>query len=104
MTDTTSKDDVWPPGEVRSPEEEQQKAGIDVPDADQLQLHEINPLNANLFAENRWQSHFKRLREEDPVHFNEIPAAGRYWSVTKYDDIRAVDGDWKTYSSASGIS
>ena len=56
MTDTTSKDDVWPPGEVRSPEEEQQKAGIDVPDADQLQLHEINPLNANLFAENRWQS------------------------------------------------
>ena len=104
MTDTTSKDDVWPPGEVRSPEEEQQKAGIDVPDADQLQLHEINPLNANLFAENRWQSHFKRLREEDPVHFNEIPAAGRYWSVTKYDDIRAVDGDWKTYSSASGIT
>lgn len=104
MTDTTSRDDVWPPGEIRSPEQEQAKIGATVPDADQLALHEINPLNAHLFAENRWQSHFKRLREEDPVHFNEIPAAGRYWSVTKYDDIRTVDGDWKTYSSASGIT
>jgi cytochrome P450 len=38
------------------------------------------------------------------VHFNEIGTAGRYWSVTKYDDVRAVDGDWETYSSAKGIT
>ncbi|MEZ5167292.1 MAG: hypothetical protein R2695_12695 [Acidimicrobiales bacterium] len=54
------------------------------------------------FKDDRWQEHFARLRAEDPVHLNEIDTAGRYWSVTRYDDVRAVDGDWKTYSSAWG--
>ncbi len=112
MTDTATpsstpgaNDDGLPPviAVTRSPEQEQAAIGATVPDASELSIDEINPLNAHLFAENRWQSHFERLRNEDPVHFNEIPSAGRYWSVTKYDDVRAVDGDWKTYSSASGI-
>ncbi|MFW2335525.1 cytochrome P450, partial [Ilumatobacter sp.] len=47
---------------------------------------------------------FERLRREDPVHFNEIETAGRYWSVTKYDDIKTVESDWETFSSASGIT
>ena len=57
-----------------------------------------------LFLEDRWQDHFARLRAEDPVHLNELETAGRYWSVTKYEDVRAVDGDWETYSSAKGIT
>lgn len=102
-TDSAQRPDGWRDA-LRSPEAEQAAIGADVGPAAELALADINPLNAHLFAQNRWQDHFARLRAEDPVHFNEIPAAGRYWSVTKYDDIRTVDGDWKTYSSANGIT
>lgn len=89
---------------VRGPEQEMAERGASVPSAAELSLDEINPLNAHLFRENRWQDHFARLRAEDPVHFNELETAGRYWSLTKYDDVRAVDGDWKTFSSEPGIT
>jgi len=104
VTDATTERTPLPEGEFRTPEQEQANAGAGVAPAAELSIEEINPLNANLFAENRWHDYFARLRAEDPVHFNEIPSAGRYWSITKYDDIRAVDGDWKTYSSAGGIT
>ncbi len=90
--------------EFRNPEQEMAEKGRGVPDADQLALDEINLLNAHLFAEHRWHDHFERLRREDPVHLNELETAGRYWSVTKYDDVKAVDGDWQTYSSDPGIT
>ncbi|NOX30131.1 MAG: cytochrome P450, partial [Actinobacteria bacterium] len=102
MSDTTAK--TIPLSELRTPEQEQAEFGAEVPAADELDLHEINPVNAYLFQEDRWQGHFARLRAEDPVHFNEIQTAGRYWNITKYDDVRAVDGDWQTFSSAEGIA
>ena len=90
--------------DIVTPEQEMAELGADVPDASQLALHEINPLNAHLFAEDRWHGHFARLRAEDPVHFNEIDSAGRYWSLTTFDDIREVEKDWQTFSSANGIT
>ena len=78
--------------------------GEGVPAAADLDISEINPANPHLFREDRWHDHFARLRAEDPVHLNEIESAGRYWSITKYDDVRAVDGDWQTFSSAHGIT
>ncbi len=89
---------------VITPEMEMAEKGRDVPAASELAIEDINPLNAHLFKEDRWQDHFARLRAEDPVHFNELESAGRYWSVTTYDDVRAVDGDWETFSSAKGIT
>lgn len=89
---------------IRGPEQEMAELGGNVAAAADLAIEQINPLNAHLFRENRWQDHFARLRAEDPVHFNELETAGRYWSLTKYDDVRAVDGDWKTFSSAPGIT
>ena len=47
---------------------------------------------------------FKRLRDEDPVHQNELPETGRYWSLTRYQDIKAVDSDHERFSSAHGIT
>jgi cytochrome P450 len=94
----------WPTGEFRTPEQEMAEHGAGVPDAHELDLADINPLNAHLFAEDRWHGHFERLRNEDPVHFNEIETAGRYWSVTTPADIKAVEADWETFSSASGIT
>ncbi|MEM9893536.1 MAG: cytochrome P450 [Actinomycetota bacterium] len=89
---------------IVTPEMEMAKKGQGVPDASELAIEDINPLNAHLFKEDRWQDHFARLRAEDPVHFNELDTAGRYWSITRYNDVRTVDGDWETYSSASGIT
>ena len=77
---------------------EMAEKGAGVPAAADLSIEEINPLNAHLFKENRWQDHFARLRAEDPIHFNELESAGRYWSITKYDDVRAVDGNWQAFS------
>ena len=90
--------------EFRTPEQEQAAKGANVPGAYDMSLEDINPLNAHLFKENRWQEVFARLRAEDPVHFNEIESAGRYWSLTKFADIKKVDADWRNFSSAHGIS
>ena len=103
MSDTTAQEELLPTGEYQTPEMEMAEKGADVPAASELSIDEINPLNAHLFREDRWQDHFARLRAEDPVHFNEIDTAGRYWSITKYDDVRAVDGDWQNFSSEQGI-
>lgn len=105
MTNTDMSRQAWVnAAPYRSPEMEQVKFGGDVPAADNLSLDEINPYNPHLFREDRWQDHFARLRREDPVHFNELGSAGRYWSVTRWDDVRQVDGDWNTFSSADGIT
>lgn len=90
--------------DVRTPEMEMAERGAGVPAAADLALADINPANPHLFREDRWQDHFARLRAEDPVHLNELETSGRYWSVTTYEDVRAVDGDWETFSSARGIT
>ena len=62
------------------------------------------PVSPRLWSENRWEETFERLRAESPVHFNETETAGRFWSLTRYQDIKEVDADWKTFSSANGIT
>lgn len=105
MTDTTLDRETWLAQKpARSPEAEQAIFGGDVGDAADLGIDEINPLNPHLFSEHRWHDHFARLRHEDPVHLNELGSAGRYWSVTTWNDVRTVESDWQTYSSASGIT
>ena len=105
MTDTvdTTEDNTFFDPDIRTPEMEMAELGIDAPAAADLDIADINPANPHLFRDDRWQDHFARLRAEDPVHFNELETSGRYWSVTRYDDVRAVDGDWETFSSAKGI-
>jgi len=90
--------------EYVTPEQEQAAKGADVASPYDMPIEDINPLNAHLFSNHRWQDVFKRLREEDPVHFNELETAGRYWSLTRYQDIKEVDADWQRFSSAHGIT
>ena len=104
MTDATDQPSDFLDPDIRTPEMEMAELGADVPAAADLALADINPANPHLFREDRWQDHFARLRAEDPVHLNEMDTSGRYWSVTRYDDVRAVDGDWETFSSARGIT
>lgn len=75
-----------------------------IPNVEDLALEDINPVWNRLFAENRSLEYFGRLRREDPVHFNETETAGRFWSLTKYADIKAVDTDHHNFSSAHGIT
>ena len=93
MSDTTTPREAVLRVVQRTPEIEMSEKGAGVGAAADMALEDINPLNAHLFREHRWQDHFARLRAEDPVHFNELETAGRYWSVTRYDDVRAVDAD-----------
>ncbi|MEM9521192.1 MAG: cytochrome P450 [Actinomycetota bacterium] len=105
MTDTTTARQEWlARTKRRNPEVEQVKFGADVPAASELTIDAINPFNAHLFREDRWQEHFARLRAESPVHLNELGSAGRYWSITTWEDIRAIEGNWQTFSSEQGIT
>jgi cytochrome P450 len=51
---------------------------------------------------------FARLRTECPVHWSagltEFTQESGFWSVTRPEDIHTVSRDWRTYSSASGIT
>lgn len=76
----------------------------DIPSAYDIPLADILPVNPRLFSENRWPEYFERLRAEDRVHFNETEMAGRFWSLTRYEDIKSVDADWQNFSSAHGIT
>ncbi len=75
-----------------------------IPSAYDIPIEDILPVNPRLWSEHRWQEYFERLRSEDPVHFNETELAGRFWSLTKYADIKKVDSDWRNFSSANGIT
>ncbi|HET9732049.1 MAG TPA: cytochrome P450 [Acidimicrobiales bacterium] len=46
---------------------------------------------------------FAWLRDNDPVHWHEEANGPGYWAVTLYDDVKRVDRDAATFSSASGI-
>ncbi len=67
-------------------------------------IEEINMIDGRLFERELHWEHFRRLRAEDPVHLNELPRTGRYWSLTKFEDILAVDGNHEMFSSAHGIT
>jgi cytochrome P450 len=45
---------------------------------------------------------FARMQREAPVHFSSqknAPEEGGFWSITRFDDVRTVSRDHKTYSS-----
>ena len=55
---------------------------------------------AELYAEDRWQAPFRRLRAEAPVHFVEHSKFGPYWSVSTYQPIVDIELDTANFSSS----
>ena len=88
----------------KMPSAEGAEIRTEIPSAYDIAIEDINPIFPRLWSEHRWKEYFERLRAEDPVHFNETELAGRYWSLTRYEDIKKVDSDWKNFSSAHGIT
>jgi cytochrome P450 len=66
-------------------------------------LADLNPAKVERFQDATIMPVFERLRREDPVHFTAESEFGPYWSITRWDDIMAVDTDHEAFSSADGI-
>ena len=62
-------------------------------------LDDIDVSDPRMLEHNCWQPYFARLRAEDPVHYHADSPFGAYWSVTRLDDIKAVDMNHQVYSS-----
>ena len=67
-------------------------------------LADINVANAYLFQADAQGPWFKRLRDEDPVHYCPEHPLGPYWSITRYEDIMAVDTNPDAFSSEPTIT
>ncbi|MFZ8914418.1 MAG: cytochrome P450 [Pseudomonadales bacterium] len=68
-------------------------------DPQQCPLEAIDVSHGYLFENVRWVPFFARLRAEDPVHFTADSAFGPYWSITRFEDIKAVDMNHQAFSS-----
>jgi len=64
-----------------------------------LPLDKLNVAQPVLFQSDTMWPYFERLRKEDPVHFCAESEFGPYWSITKYNDIMAVDTNHQVFSS-----
>lgn len=55
------------------------------------------------FVEGRQHDLFRALRDDDPLHWNDESDGGRgFWSLTRYDDVKAGASDHERLSSAEG--
>jgi len=68
-----------------------------------LPLDEFDISNFQLFQQDAIWPYFERLRAEDPVHYHKDSRYGPFWSVTRFEDIKAVDTNHKVFSSAGSI-
>jgi cytochrome P450 len=64
-----------------------------------IPLPQMNVADPELFRTDSFWPYFERLRKEDPVHYCEDSEFGPYWSITKYNDIMAVDTNHQVFSS-----
>jgi cytochrome P450 len=62
-------------------------------------LESLDPAQPALFQADAMWPIFERLRREDPVHYTAGGEYGPYWSITRYDDIMAVDTNHQVFSS-----
>jgi cytochrome P450 len=68
-----------------------------------IPLADLHPGNPDLFQADTFWPYFERLRAEDPVHYCRDSEFGAYWSVTRYQDIMAVDTNHQVFSSEAAL-
>jgi cytochrome P450 len=67
-------------------------------------LDQIDLCLPGRFRDNTLWPFFERMRKEDPIHFHAESLVGPYWSITKYNDIMAVETNHQVFSSEQGIT
>jgi cytochrome P450 len=75
-----------------------------IADAYAIALEDIDVSRPDLWAADAIWPYFERLRREAPVHYCRQSQFGPYWSVTRFDDIMAVDTNHQVFSSQGGIT
>lgn len=68
-----------------------------------LPLEALDVSRADLFLHDRHGEYFRRLRQEDPVHYCPQSAFGPYWSITKFKDIVEAEVNHQVFSSHRDI-
>ncbi|KLO27062.1 cytochrome P450 [Mycolicibacter heraklionensis] len=69
---------------------------------DQLDLDSVDLADSAHWDDGPPWELFARMQREAPAHFSpqrNAPDEGGFWSITRYDDVRAVSRDHKTFSS-----
>ena len=79
-------------------------AAVSKPDYRGIDITELDVSDPRMFQHDYWHDLFARLREESPVHFQPESPAGPFWSVTRYEDIVAIERDTDTFSSEPSIA
>ena len=67
-------------------------------------LDQIDVSLGDRFVTNTIWPFFERLRKEDPVHYTPASEFGPYWSVTKFEDIIAIETNHAVFSSEKSVS
>jgi cytochrome P450 len=67
--------------------------------ANSIPLDQFDVSDPELFVRDALEPYFARMRREAPVHYCRKSAYGPYWSVTKFNDIVAVDTNHQVFSS-----
>ena len=68
-------------------------------------LDQVDLADLDAFSRNEAWGQFDVLRREDPVHWNPEPGPGSgFWSVTRHDDVVAVDRDAETFTSTEYVN
>ncbi len=68
-----------------------------------MHLRDIDVSRPELMQYGVHWDYFARLREEAPVHYCENGMFGPFWSLTKFNDIMAMDKNHHDFSSDLGI-
>ena len=74
-----------------------------IPDPNLTPLEQIDFSDPRLLRDDIWHPYFARLRNEAPVHYQADSPFGPFWSVTRFEDIVAVDSNFKDFSSEPTI-
>ncbi len=63
----------------------------------------VDPSLSAYFESGAHHAIFRRLRNEAPVHYSKTGPTGPFWSVTRHEDIMAVDTNHSDFSSDRDI-
>jgi cytochrome P450 len=61
---------------------------------------DMDIVDPELWRQFKFWDRFERMRKEAPLHFTADSFVGPFWSVTRYEDIMAIDTDHKRFSSS----
>ncbi len=67
-----------------------------------MSLQEMDLFDPSNFDDGFPDEYFRKLRRDDPVHWNETSEGWGFWNLTKHEDVRRMSREPKTFSSEVG--